>query len=72
MIATYCLCHHPSAEPGRTDIVIQAVDDLLAVLGASGGESVPVPSWQYSTADTDGAADAMTLRDALIQCYDVR
>jgi hypothetical protein len=56
----------------RAVFCLQAVDELLAVLGASGDEQVPVPSWHYRTANADGADETMRLRDALIQCYDIR
>ena len=50
---------------------MQAVDELLAVIDARGDEPVPVPSWQHGAGDAarDGA---MPLRDALVQCYDIR
>ena len=51
---------------------MQAVDELLSVLGVSGDDAVPAPSWHYVAGETDGASDTMTLRDALIQCYDIR
>ena len=41
------------------------------MLDARGDEPVPVPSWHYSIGDAarDGT---MPLRDALVQCYDIR
>ncbi len=51
----------------------QAVEDLLAVMGASATEAVPVPSWHYE--EVDGGAvqgGTMPLADALTRCYDLR
>lgn len=64
----------------------QAVGALLSVIGASGDEPVPVPSWHYAepegpnangtangAASTNGkGAPSMPLRAALTLCYDLR
>ena len=57
--------------PGLTSAILQAVDELLAVMAAQRDEPVPIPSWHHGAgnAATDGT---MPLRDALIQCYDIR
>jgi sulfite reductase (NADPH) flavoprotein alpha-component len=59
---------------------LQAVDALLSVIGASGDEPVPVPSWHYAEPDgptANGTANgkgshSMPLRAALTRCYDLR
>jgi hypothetical protein len=53
----------------------QAVDELLAQLGADGQQAVPIPSWHYeeSEAARQGYSDTrMPLRQALLKCYDLR
>ncbi|KAK9824028.1 hypothetical protein WJX72_007096 [[Myrmecia] bisecta] len=53
----------------------QAVDDLVAQMGAEGGSLVAPPSWHYEESlELSGArqGDKLTLRDALCRCYDLR
>jgi sulfite reductase (NADPH) flavoprotein alpha-component len=55
---------------------LQAVSQLLEVLGAAGDTPVPVPSWHYEepaerSRRLAGGAD-MQLQDALAACYDLR
>jgi len=63
-----------SAARGRAIRGAQAVDELLAALGARGDERVPVPAWHYEdAAPADARADGrMPLREALSKCYDLR
>ncbi|KAK9832619.1 hypothetical protein WJX81_004423 [Elliptochloris bilobata] len=52
----------------------QAVDELLAALGATGDERVPVPAWHYEEPRTLNARPDgnMPLREAFLKCYDLR
>ena len=61
------LCHTPNpvGDP------LQAVDELLRLLGASEQDPVPRPTWHYD----DGKLpqlNGMPLREALAMCYDLR
>ena len=55
-------------------VVTQAVDELLAALGASGEQRVPVPAWHYEEAAEAHARQdgCMPLGEALQKCYDLR
>ncbi|GFR40974.1 hypothetical protein Agub_g1639 [Astrephomene gubernaculifera] len=46
----------------------KAVEELLAVMGASPSEQVAVPSWHYE----EGSRAGMQLSEALTKCYDLR
>jgi len=60
----------------------QAVDELLLVAGADGSMPVPTPSWHYAEDEEEGGQPVappsaagpgtMTLREALLKCYDLR
>jgi sulfite reductase (NADPH) flavoprotein alpha-component len=49
----------------------QAVDDLLAALGASGDEAVPTPAWHYREQPAP-AGPTTSLRHALSVAYDIK
>lgn len=51
---------------------MQAADALIAQLGASASQRVPVPSWHYQEEGEVYADGTMPLKDALIKCYDLR
>jgi hypothetical protein len=51
---------------------LQAVDELLAVLGADGGLLVKLPAWHYADPALPAGATSLPLRDALARCYDLR
>lgn len=65
-----CVCTHACQTFVR--VRAQGVDALLAALGASGAERVPVPSWHYQEEGEPYADGSMPLRDALTKCYDLR
>lgn len=48
----------------------QAVEELVAAMGAQASELVPVPSWHYE--EEGGPGSEMTLAEALAKCYDIR
>lgn len=48
------------------DMLLQAVEELLHALSATGEEEVSPPSGYYSQQPT------MRLREALLHCYDLR
>jgi hypothetical protein len=50
---------------------VQAVEELLEVLGVPGDTQVLVPAWHYEEAAPRQGA-AMPLREALRLCYDLR
>lgn len=48
----------------------EAVEELVAAMGAQASELVPVPSWHYE--EEGGPGSEMTLAEALAKCYDIR
>ncbi len=52
------------------NVSLQAVEELVAAMGAQASELVPVPSWHYE--EEGGPRSEMTLADALAKCYDIR
>ena len=86
-----CFLSHPNLLPPRlvfhstcplpSLILVQAVSELLTVLGATGNEAVQIPAWHYTEEPdhTPRAAAAagsvpegsMSLRHALTSCYDL-
>jgi hypothetical protein len=58
-------------------VLLQAVDQLLQQLGASGDERVQTPSWHYTEDPNHSTAAAaadgsISLRHALSVCYDIK
>lgn len=55
---------------------LQDVDDLLEALSEDGNQLVAIPSWHYSEVDDEGSPlykeGRMSLREALVKCYDIR
>ena len=65
------MCNIPTSLNKPLGELLQAVDELLRLLGASAQEPVPRPTWHYD----DGKLpqlDSMPLRVALAMCYDLR
>lgn len=50
---------------------LQAVDDLLQQLGATGHETVTRPTWHYQE-QPDSSSSSVSLRHALTVCYDIK
>ena len=60
------LCHKPVGD------LMQAVDELLRLLGASAEDPVPRPTWHYDDGKLPQLDNSMPLREALAMCYDLR
>lgn len=58
--------------PPHVGSLLQAVEELLAALGADGSLLVQVPSSHYADPLLPQGACSMPLRDALARCYDMR
>ena len=63
--ASLCFCHLACC-------LLQAVGELLEVLGADGSLLVQVPAWHYADPQLPAGATSLPLRDALERCYDLR
>ena len=51
---------------------LQAVEELLSVLGVDGGLLVRVPSWHYHDPTLGDSTTTMPLHQALLRCFDLR
>ena len=53
---------------------LQAVNEVLQVLGQDGRQAVPCPSWHYQEpgGEAHPSDRQLPLREALIRCYDLR
>jgi hypothetical protein len=60
-----CFCSLPCC-------LLQAVGELLEVMGAHGSLLVQVPAWHYADPQLPAGATSLPLRDALERCYDLR
>ena len=73
------ICSRSSRQQGsEVQVRLQAVDEVLQVLGQNGAQQVACPSWHYQDqgkqAQPSGSESAqqLPLSEALTKCYDLR